>query len=132
LGKIEVIIKKKRKIAHYYHQGLKDLECIQLPIEKQYAKNVYWMYHIILKGNCGNRRSAIMSELRERGIETREGFIPYNMQEIFINRGWTSTGDCPKANLIAYSSFYLPSGVSLTNEELQYTVVNLKMALESA
>lgn len=132
LGKIEAIIEKKRNIAHYYHQGFKDLECIQLPIEKQYAKNVYWMYHIILKGNYGNKRSAIMSELRERGIETREGFIPYNMQETFINRGWTSAGDCPKANLIAYSSFYLPSGVSLTNEELQYTVANLKMVLELA
>lgn len=132
LGKIEAIIEKKRNIARFYHQGLKDLGCIQLPIEKQYAKNVYWMYHIILKGNYGTKRSVLMRELLERGIETREGFIPYNMQEIFINRGWTSSGDCPKANLIAYSSFYLPSGASLTSEELQYTVTNLKTVLESA
>lgn len=131
LEKIETIIDKKRKNAQYYTENLNDLECLQLPVEKPYARNVYWMYHVVLKGEVAKKRSRIMEKLLEMGIETREGFIPYNMQEIFINKGWTCLDDCPNANNIAMSSFYLPSGPSLTNVELEYVVTNLKLILRS-
>jgi perosamine synthetase len=55
-------------------------------------------------------------KILEWEIETREGFIPYNMQEIFINRGWVNLEDCPRANRVALSSFYLPSGPLLAEE----------------
>jgi perosamine synthetase len=61
-----------------------------------------------------------MNALKDVGVETREGFIPYNLQEIFIQRGWTRPEDCPQANRLAYSSFYLPTGPAITQEELQY------------
>ena len=131
LEKIETIIDKKKKIAQYYTENLNDLGCLQLPVEKPYARNVYWMYHVVLKGKNAKKRSQIMEKLLEMGIETREGFIPYNMQEIFINKGWTCLDDCPNANDIAFSSFYLPSGPSLTNVELEYVVTNLKFILRS-
>ena len=78
-----------------------------------------------------NTKDPDMKKLLEKGIETREGFVPYNMQDIFIKRGWTRLEDCPKANDVALSSFYLPSGTSLTNEELEYVVKNLREILES-
>lgn len=131
LEKIETIIDKKRGIAHYYTENLKDLECLQLPVEKPYARNVYWMYHLVLKGKVARKRSQVMEKLLEMGIETREGFIPYNMQDIFVNRGWTCVDDCPNANEIASSSFYLPSSPSLTDDDLEYIVTNLKLVLGS-
>lgn len=131
LEKIETIIDKKKKNAQYYTENLNDLKCLQLPVEKPYARNVYWMYHVVLKGKNIKKRSLIMEKLLEMGIETREGFIPYNMQDIFINKGWTCLDDCPNANDIAFSSFYLPSGPSLTNEDLEYVVTNIKFVLGS-
>lgn len=131
LEKIETIINKKRAIARYYGEKLNNLDCLQLPIEKSYARNVYWMYHMVLRGKASGHRTSIMKKLLEKGIETREGFVPYNMQDIFIKRGWTRLEDCPKANDVALSSFYLPSGTSLTNEELEYVVKNLREILES-
>ena len=114
LGKIENIISSKRKIAAFYTDKLSSLDTLQTPVEKAYARNVYWMYHINLLGPTAARREFIMKKLLEWGIETREGFIPYNMQEIFINRGWVNLDDCPRANRVATSSFYLPSGPFLT------------------
>lgn len=127
--KIETIIAHKRRIAQFYNENLKEVEGLQLPVEKPYARNVYWMYHLVLRKPFVNDRARIMKVLYEAGIETREGFIPYNMQEIFIRKGWTNLEDCPKANAIAMSSFYLPSNPAMNDEDLGYVVKNLKKVL---
>jgi perosamine synthetase len=123
-GQVEVadkLIEKRRQIAKFYESRLdKFREHLALPIERPHAKNVYWMYHLSLKGKLSSRRTEIMNDLRSRGIETREGFIPYNLQEIFIQRGWTKAEDCPRANEVAYTSFYLPTGPEISQEELAY------------
>lgn len=129
--KIESIIESKRKIARFYSEGLKEIETLQLPVEKTYARNVYWMYHIVLQGKAANKRTIVMQKLLDNGIETREGFIPFNMQEIFIQKGITNFDECPKANNIALRSFYLPSSPSLSEAELDYVVTNLKKVLKS-
>ena len=127
--KINQIISNKRRIALHYQRRLQDIRDIQLPVEKPYAKNVYWMYHIVMKNRNLEQRREIMKYLQEKGIETREGFIPYNLQNVFINRGLTKKEECPNANSVAYNSFYLPSGPILSEDEIDYVVDKLKEAL---
>lgn len=127
--KIEEAILNKRRIAAYYGQKLRDFDEIQLPVEKPYARNVFWMYHIVLKNKGLGQRRRIMKYLRDKGIETRDGFIPYNLQDTFIARGLTKKEDCPVANSVSYNSFYLPSGPILSEEDMDYVVENLKKAL---
>ena len=129
VNKIEEIISNKRRIASYYSQKLQNIEEIQLPVEKPYARNVFWMYHIVLKGKSLNQRNLISQYLSEKGIETREGFIPFNLQDVFIARGLTKKEDCPVANSVAFNSFYLPSGPVLSEDKLAYVVEHLKKAL---
>jgi dTDP-4-amino-4,6-dideoxygalactose transaminase len=52
------------------------------------------------------------------------------MQEIFIRRGLVNIEDCPRANSVASSSFYLPSGPFLKEEELEYVVDKIKLILD--
>jgi len=126
LKKIDKIIKQKREISRYYSEGLKDIPGLQLPVEKAYAKNVYWMYHVVLNEEFGCTRDVVMKKLGDAGIETRESFIPYNMQEIFIKRGWVRGDECPVANYVAKNGFYLPSSPLLKNEELEYIIKKIK------
>ena len=70
-GKIEQIIAAKRTLATKYLQRLAHRDDIQFPVEKSYARNVYWMFHILLKGNNAGRRDEVMLKLAEKGIETR-------------------------------------------------------------
>jgi perosamine synthetase len=115
------LVEKRRAIARYYTARLQRYtEHLALPIEKSWAKNVIWMYHLVLKGALADQRGAIMAALKDEGIETREGFTPYNLQKIFIDRGWTQADECPKANEVAYRSFYLPTGPAMTEAELDY------------
>lgn len=126
LEKIDEIIEKKRKIARYYNESLKDVSGLQLPVEKTYATNVYWMYHVVLHEEFGFPRELVMSKLKDYEIETRASFIPYNMQQIFIRRGWASGDECPVANYVAENGFYIPSGPLLKEKELEYVVNVIK------
>ena len=81
MEKIEEIIEMKRTLSREYNRLLAGCPDLQLPIEKDYARNVYWMYHIVLTGRAAGARAGIMAELAAEGIETRETFIPYNLQE---------------------------------------------------
>lgn len=110
LGNIDKAIELKRSIAAFYNKELSGLAGLQLPVEKEYAKSVYWMYHVVLRGDWRGRRREVMGALKERGIETRESFVPFNKQEIFIKQGLVSPEECPVANDAGDNGFYLPSG----------------------
>lgn len=130
-GKIDQIIAAKRSLATKYLQRLAHRDDIQFPVEKSYAKNVYWMFHILLRGKNAGRRDEVMRKLADKGIETRENFLPYNMQDVFIRRGWTSADQCPVANDLGLRGFYLPSSPKLPDEDVEYVCDSLIQILDS-
>lgn len=132
LEKIEEVIENKRRVALLYSERFADLPDVQLPVEKSYARSVYWMYLVGLNGASQERRDLVMQQLLERGIETRPAFIPYNQQEFFIQRGMTRADLCPVANRIAKAGFYLPSSANLTTEDIDYVCRNLRDLLVQA
>jgi len=126
------LVEQRRQIAQFYSKRFEQYQdYLCLPMEMDYAKSSYWMYHLVLRDSLVAKRSQIMHSLKEVGIETREGFIPYNLQEIFINRGWTSPSDCPNANKVAYASFYLPTGPAITEPELDYVATKFCSILDA-
>lgn len=119
----DALVERRREIAQFYTAAFSELsDHLILPGEKKWAKSVYWMYHIVLKEHLVPHRTGIMTDLKAVGVETREGFIPYNLQKIFTERGWTRAEDCPNANKVAYASFYLPTGPDISQVELNYVV----------
>jgi perosamine synthetase len=127
---IDTVIENKRRVARWYTERLKDIRCLQLPVERAYARSVYWMYHLGLIGEMAVHRDAIRSRVAAAGIETREGFIPANLQEVFQSQGWAHAESCPRANIAARSTFYLPSGPALTEEDVEYVSASLKNVLQ--
>lgn len=129
LERINELIENKRRVARLYTKQLSGWPELQLPVEKPYARNVFWMYHVVLRGFSRDERDAVIRDLSERGIETRPAFIPYNLQEIFLQKNITRSDACPVANRIAASGLYLPSSPSLTENEVQYVSCQLKDVL---
>lgn len=130
MTRIETIIARKREIAAYYNSVLSTNNNLQLPVEKPYAFNVYWMYNILLKGALQGKRQQFMEELKKREIESREDFVPFNQQKIFIERGITVEDSCPIANMIGANGFYIPSGNDISQEELEYVAKNVAEVAE--
>lgn len=130
LENIEKVIEMKRNMAAFYKNELGVVEDLQLPVEKQYAKNVYWMYLVVLRGKSEGKRKQVMAELGQRGIQTREAFTPANMQTIFIEKKLMNKDMCPVANRIGANGFYIPSGPKISKEELFFVTSQVRKILK--
>jgi len=119
MTRIERIIKKKRRIARLYRKYLKDIEGIRLPMEKPWAKNVYWMYSILLEDDFGMSRDALMNALAEEGIGTRAFFVPMHAQPV-IRKLYAADKKrkYPVADRISKNGLYLPTGLTLTESQI--------------
>lgn len=120
LAKIEGFIADKKRIASSYNAKLKEVKGLQTPVELSWASNVYWMYAITIDTNyfSGNRDD-LMKYLRENGVDSRTFFCPMNKQPCFDHLRTTDI-DCPVAEEIWASGLYLPSSVSLQENEIEY------------
>jgi perosamine synthetase len=131
LEDVDFVIQRKLEIAQYYSEKLADINEVQLPTEKDYAKNVYWMYHIILRQGAEGKREHVMNVLSQEGVETRVSFTPLNQQKIYIEKYGFDPASCPIANSVGKNGFYLPSGPLLTYGDQDYVIENLKNTLHS-
>jgi len=118
--RIEEMVARRRKNAALYNRLLKDIPGVTLPIERADVKNVYWMYSILVGKKFGMSRDALMSRLKEKGIDSRTFFIPMNQQPILKKMGIISKEKYPVAEDIAKRGLYLPSGSGLTKKEIEY------------
>ncbi|MBU1626090.1 DegT/DnrJ/EryC1/StrS family aminotransferase [bacterium] len=126
--KIEYAVNRKREIAFLYSDLLKDVKEVTLPYEASWAKNVYWMYSILINDDFGMVKDEVMVELYKRGVETRSFFYPMNQQPLFHGndpRFPDITGKYPVSDDLARRGLYLPSGIGLTEEQIRFVVKQL-------
>jgi perosamine synthetase len=118
LGRIEESIEKKRWISKTYNNGLSGIADLRLPVEKQWAKNVYWMYAIVLGDRCGLSAEEFAHKLKRDNIETRPFFLGMHEQPVFRNMGLFKNESYPVTEKIARQGLYLPSGLTITEEQI--------------
>jgi perosamine synthetase len=120
LNKIEEIISEKRRVAQTYNRYLSDVPGLQLPVEMDWARNVYWMYALTVKPDFGLSRDQLVGELAEEGIETRTFFCPMNQQPCLQDIPGFRTNPLLVADSLWDSGLYLPSTHTLTEEKISY------------
>jgi len=101
-----------------YTSRLRDVIGLELPTEEAWARNVYWMYGVVLNESTGLNAREFASRLRDRGVETRPFFLGMHEQPVFHKRGLFLNESYPVAERIARQGLYLPSGLALTPEQL--------------
>ena len=120
LEKIDELVEMRRRNAYLYNNRLKDIPGITRPPEKEWVKNVYWMYSILINDEFGINRDELMERLREKDIQTRTFFIPMHQQPAFLNMGLFKEEGYPVADELGKRGFYLPSSSGLTEEQIEY------------
>lgn len=131
LESIDRFVEMRRKNASLYNRLLKGVPGITLPVEKNWAKNVYWMYSIVIENEFGMSRDDLMSFLREKGVDTRTFFIPMHVQPAFKNMGLFEGERYPVSEKLAEKGLYLPSGSGLTEEQINTVCEAVKQARKS-
>ncbi len=122
---LEQRLAKRIEIARTYSELLAGEDAVSLPYEAEWAKNVYWMYGLLINESFGRTRDELRQALEERGVDTRSFFYPLNRQPVFQgqHRRWPDLRcECPIADDLGKRGLYLPSGYSLT-PDLQEEVV---------
>ena len=119
LERFEQIVAKKRWMGQAYTERLKDIHAIQLPVEEPWARQVYWMYGLIIDEATGMDAPELARQLKAKGIETRPFFLGMHEQPVFLERGLFQGERYPVAERIARQGLYLPSGLAITREQLE-------------
>ncbi|OGJ16236.1 aminotransferase DegT [Candidatus Pacearchaeota archaeon RBG_13_33_26] len=129
----DMLVKARRNVGIRYNDILRDLKGLILPKEKDYAKNVYWMYGVVLEDEIRLTKEEVMEKLKEKGIDTRSFFIPMHQQPAYVNKTRENVPDCsgefPVADKISSRGFYLPSSSNLSDEEIRFVYNSLKEIL---
>ncbi len=129
VGRIEQTIERKRHMGQAYSRKLGALSGFQLPVEESWAKQVYWMYGMVLDEATGIDAAEMARRLADRGVETRPFFLGMHEQPVFHKMGLFENETYPVAERLARQGLYLPSGVALTDEQIDQVCRAVEEAL---
>ncbi|MBI2095279.1 MAG: DegT/DnrJ/EryC1/StrS family aminotransferase [Candidatus Omnitrophica bacterium] len=126
LEQIERFLEARRRIAARYAAGLKGLAGITLPPEMSWAKNIYWLYSIVVdETKAGVTRDELIRELAREGIETRPFFYPLHHQPPY-----RSSGSFPVTEGLAAKGMSLPSSNGIRPDEITRVCENIRGRIE--
>ena len=120
LERLDEFVEKKRKMGKYYTEKLRKIDGLRLPVEKtEYADNIYWVYGIVLDKNIQADNKTIQKLLAKEGIGSRTFFWCMHEQPVYVEQGLFGGETYPDAEYLARKGFYIPSGLALTEEQME-------------
>lgn len=128
--RIDEHVAKKRWMGKSYTERLRSLPQISLPVEEPWAKNVYWMYGLVLANDIEYDAAEFARRLKIEGVDTRPFFVGMHEQPVFRQRGMFASEQYPVAERIARRGLYLPSGLTLVESQLETVCIAVKKILE--
>ena len=131
LERLDEFIQRKRAMGSYYTEKLRGIDGLLLPIEKtDYADNIYWVYGLVLDRHIQADNKAVQKMLAEEGIGTRTFFWCMHEQPVYKKEGLFAGETYPNAEYLARKGFYIPSGLALTQEQMERVVDKVKAMME--
>ncbi|MFH1079348.1 MAG: DegT/DnrJ/EryC1/StrS family aminotransferase [Pseudomonadota bacterium] len=130
MERIDEIVSKKRWMGQAYTRRLKDIPDLQLPVEEPWARQVYWMYGIVLDAATSMDAKTCAAKLKGKGVDTRPFFLGMHEQPVFQSMGLFQDERYPVAERIARQGLYLPSGLTLTDKQLDQVCGTVKAILD--
>lgn len=122
IERVDEIIEKKIKIFNWYKDRLGAYEdVLKLNVQKEWAKNIYWMTSLILQDKANIERDIFIKKLKERMVDSRPIFYPLSHLPMFKE-------DLRNKNSynIGFNGVSLPSGHERTEEEVDYICNHIK------
>lgn len=129
LKQLDRFMRLKQAMGRHYADRLGGLAAITpQAVRTEHAENVYWVYGITLADDVPLDAAGVMRLLAEQGIGTRPFFWPMHEQPVLKRLGLTDNVGRPVAERLARRGFYLPSGLGLTEKDID-TVCDVVQAL---
>lgn len=127
LEKINEHLELKRKMGLHYTGLLECNEKFDIPVtQTEYAENIYWVFGIVLKDTYDFSAADAMKQLEKYGVGCRPFFYPMHQQPVFQNMGLFQNESYPVAEKLAEKGFYIPSGLTLSDDDMDYVAKYVK------
>lgn len=119
LSRIDEIMARKVKIGQRYDAAFAGLKVLSTPLLKNaISSNCYWVYPLVVaKPHCA---VPLIQKLASQNIGTRPFFFPLNEQPL-LPQNWTYNST-PNAKALWERGFYIPSGLGLTDKQIDYVI----------
>jgi perosamine synthetase len=118
LAKLEAANARRQEIVARYNEAFSDVDWIETPIVKPYAKSAYHAY--VIKTPCRDRLNLY---LREKGIATGVHYMPAHLHPYYRTR---FKAHVPVVENIWSRLLTLPLYPSLTDDEVGYVIESIK------
>lgn len=133
LERLEESVLRKRHMGHRYTELLSTVDGLELmPCSTSFADNIYWVYGVVLKESIPLTAAEAIKKLGEYGIDCRPFFWPMHEQPIFQKMGLFRDEHYPVSERLARRGFYIPSGLALTDTQLEKSAAAVKRLLSEA
>lgn len=129
LERMDEIVARKRWMGQAYTERLKNVAGINLPVEEPWAKQVYWMYGLVLDNGVEMDAVEFAKRLMAQGVQTRPFFLGMHEQPVFHDRGLFVGERYPVTERLARRGLYLPSGLALTESQMDHVCAAVKRVL---
>lgn len=126
LERMDETIARKRRMGAAYTEQLQGIAGLQIPTEQEWARHVYWMYGVVLSEERGMNAVEFAQQLAERGVQTRPFFLGMHAQPALHRLGLFEGEQYPVADRLAERGLYLPSGVAITQEQIDKVCAAVK------
>jgi perosamine synthetase len=127
LERLDEFVARKRHIFERYTELLSGIRGIKLPVgEKDFATNINWVYGIVIDDDVAFDAEEAMARFAKLGIGTRPFFWPMHEQPVYLRMGFFAGEKYPNAERIARRGFYLPSGLALTDAQMERVAAAVK------
>ena len=114
------IIKRKREIGRRYISILNKSDKVYIqPNKLKFSDNIFWVFGVLLKKKSRISRDKLVKILLKNKIQTRNFFYPMHKQKIFKKmKIFNKKNKLPNSEYLSQNGFYLPSGLGITNKEI--------------
>jgi perosamine synthetase len=120
LERLDQFVSIKRRMGARYNALLAGTRGIELPpASTPYAENIYWVYGMVLADSVPFDAKEAMRRLGELGVGTRPFFWPMHEQPVLRRMGLFAGERHPVAERLARRGFYIPSGMALTDAQIE-------------
>lgn len=130
LERLEASVQRKREIGARYQAGLRGLRGVQLPLAStDCAENLYWVFGLVLDDSVAFDAAEAMLRFAAKGIGSRPFFWPMHEQPVFQKMGLFRGVQLPHCERLARRGLYIPSGLGLTNSEIDDVIIAVREVL---
>ena len=122
LERIDEFVRLKREVGEKFNHLFASNKLLQSPVHtSQNSVNIYWVYPLVISNEIPYSAEYVMTELQKKGIGTRPFFYPLHLQPVLLNMRAVDQGlSLPNSEYIAEKGFYIPSSITLTDNEINY------------